>query len=99
MDRHGRLRIFERNTMNFEQTAFFAIATSISKQNQTLEQIDPMLSQLMDRTDVIATRLWQMERHGNAAIRLKQARAQKQAKKRRSTRKSPAAIHLAGKRA
>ena len=86
--------------MNSQDLIIGLLATRLMQQNETIQNMDTMLRELMDRVDSVGDLLWRMDRrHSLTASPVDQAGTRKRAaKKRQLARKSSSRKH-GGKKA
>ena len=86
--------------MNSQDLIIGLLATRLMQQNETIQNMDAMLRELIDRVDSVGDLLWRMDRrHSLTASPVDQARTRKRAaKKRQLARKSSSRKH-GGKKA
>ena len=86
--------------MNSQDLIIGLLATRLMQQNGTIQNMDTMLRELMDRVDSVGDLLWRMDRrHRLTASPVDQAGTRKRAaKKRQLARKSSSRKH-GGKKA
>ena len=81
--------------MNSQDLIIGLLATRLMQQNETIQNMDTMLRELIDRVDSVGDLLWRMDRrHSLTASPVDQAGTRKRAaKKRQLTRKSSSRRH------
>ena len=86
--------------MNSQDLIIGLLATRLMQQNETIQNMDTMLRELMDRVDSVGDLLWRMDRrHSLTASPVDQSGTRKRAaKKRQLARKSSSRKH-GGKKA
>ena len=86
--------------MNSQDLIIGLLATRLMQQNETIQNMDTMLRELIDRVDSVGDLLWRMDhRHSLTASPVDQAGTRKRAaKKRQLARKSSSRKH-GGKKA
>ena len=86
--------------MNSQDLIIGLLATRLMQQNETIQNMDTMLRELIDRVDSVGDLLWRMDRrHSLIASPVDQAGTRKRAaKKRQLARKSSSRKH-GGKKA
>ena len=83
--------------MNSQDLIIGLLATSLMQQKETIQNMDTMLRELIDRVDSVGDLLWRMDR-GITTPPVDQAGTRKRAaKKRRLARKQSAARKRSGK--
>ena len=76
--------------MNSQDLIIGLLATRLMQQNETIQNMDTMLRELIDRVDSVGDSLWRMERrHSLTASPVDQAGTRKRAAKKRRLSRRP----------
>ena len=85
--------------MNIDQVTIAMLTASVVKQQEALNQMDTMLRELLDRTDMLGNRMWRTRWQLLDAIKAKPSAVRKQTKAHRPVGKRSVSARRASKQA